>query len=115
MSSKGSGRRVRNEAEARACLDAAACSGLGLRDWARQQGFDGRSVHAWALNLGRRRSGSRGSVAPPVSNARFVELCATPVTSAPVYLVHVGDLRIEVPTNFDAEVLRRLVVAVSAC
>lgn len=116
MSSKGCGRRVRNEAEARACLDAAASSGLSLRDWARQRGFDGRSVHAWALNLGRRREvASQASAAPPVPNPRFVELFTTPVQPAPVYLVHVGDLRIEVPANFDAEVLRRLVVAVAAC
>lgn len=115
MSSKGCGRRVRNEAEARACLDAAASSGLGLRDWARQHGFDGRSVHAWGLNLARRGTVTRASGPAPVPNPRFVELFTTPVQPAPVYLVHVGDLRIEVPANFDAEVLRRLVGAVAAC
>ena len=49
MSMKGCGRRVRDEAEARACLDAVGASGLSPREWARNNGFDGRSLQAWRL------------------------------------------------------------------
>jgi hypothetical protein len=45
----------------------------------------------------------------------LVELFPRPAVVEPVYVVHVGELRVEVRADFDGEVLRRLVQAVAAC
>lgn len=116
MSMKGCGRRVRDEAEARACLDAVGASGLSPREWARNNGFDGRSLQAWRLNLARRASASTlRRTAPPKLAPRLVELLPRPAAVAPVYVIQVGELRVEVRADFDVDVLRRLVHAVAAC
>lgn len=109
------GRRVRDEAEARRCLEAVASSGLASGDWARRNGLDGRSRHAWELNLARRGTSPRRCASSSESHPGLVELFATPRVSAAVYLVHVGDVRVEVRADFNADVLRRLVHAVAAC
>ena len=115
MPSRVCGRRVRDEAEARKCFDAVASSGLASRDWARRHGFDGRSLHAWRLNLARRGTSPRQCESSSESHPRLVELFTTPMVPAAVYLVHVGELRVEVGADFDADVLRRLVHAVAGC
>lgn len=115
MSSKGCGRRVRDEAEARACLAAVGTSGLSPREWARINGFDGRSLQAWRPNLARRASASTLPPAPPKLAPRLVELLPRPSEVAPVYVIHVGELRVEVRADFDDDVLRRLVHAVASC
>lgn len=114
MSIEGCGRRVRDEADARACLDAVTLSGLTSREWARSNGVDGRSLQAWRLNLARRRSPQ--STAPrPTSPPRLVELLPRPAPVTPVYVIHVGELRVEVRGDFEADALRRLVQALAAC
>lgn len=115
MSTRGCGRRVRDEAEARACLAAVGASGLSPREWARSNGFDGRSLQAWRLNLARRASASTLRAAPPKPAPRLVELLPRPAAAAPVYVIQVGELRVEVGADFDGDVLRRLVQAVAAC
>ena len=46
-------RKVRGARDARACLAAAAESGLSRREWARSNGVNARSLNAWRLNLAR--------------------------------------------------------------
>lgn len=51
-----SGRRkkVTDEREARRCLAAGERAGLTAGEWARERGIDGRSLHAWQMNVERR-------------------------------------------------------------
>lgn len=115
MSSMSGGRRIRDEADARACLASAAGSGLSLRDWGRREGLDGRSLQAWRLNLRRRKAVVMDERSSSLTIPRLVELVAPAPSAAAVYLVHVGELRVEVGADFDAEVLRRLVRVVASC
>lgn len=102
-------RKIHDEADARACIAAAARSGLTRPAWARAHGVDGRSLNAWSQNLERR-------AAPPV---RFVELVpaaritATP-EPAPLRLRR-GELELEVPPDFDDAHLLRVLRVMAAC
>jgi hypothetical protein len=46
-------RKIRDEADARACIAAVKASKLTVKEWARSAGVDGRSLRAWTINLGR--------------------------------------------------------------
>ena len=118
MSKRVCGRRVRDEVEARALLDAMAASGQPLGEWAQGNGIQGRSLHAWRLILDRKRA--RGAVPSsprgrPKSAPRLVELLPRRALAEPSYVIHVGELRVEVRADFDGEVLQRLVRVVAAC
>ena len=47
------GRKVHDEVEARRCLLAAKRADRSAGEWARAHGIDGRSPHAWLVNLER--------------------------------------------------------------
>ena len=99
-------RKIRDAGDARACMEAVQASGLTRREWARQNGVDGRSLNVWRLNL--ERSANR-DVLP-----RLVELVArTPPTAT--LRVWCGPFVVEVDQDFDAELLRRVLAAVSSC
>jgi hypothetical protein len=101
-------RKIWGERDARACVKAAKAAGLGLGAWARAHGVDGRSLHAWAVNL--------GLVARPAAKPTLIEL--VPMPSPPTaarYLVRVGDAAIEIGDDFADETLVRLVRALRAC
>jgi hypothetical protein len=103
-------RKIVDERDARACLVAVARSGLTLRSWAQRHGVDGRSLHAWQVNLSGRAAITRR--AP----AKLVELVpVSPVVSTRRYLVRVGDASIEVDDDFDAATLRRILEVLRAC
>lgn len=103
-------RKIVDEKDARACLVAVARSGLTLRSWAQRHGVDGRSLHAWQVNLSGRTAITRR--AP----AKLVELVPVlPVVSTRRYLVRVGDGSIEVGDDFDAATLRRILEVLRAC
>ena len=106
------GRKIRDEADARASLAAAATSGLKRSEWTRRQGIDGRSLNAWRLNL--KRAGVEGVARVPV---RLVELVAAkaPAVVPARYLVRCGELEVEVDGGFDDETLLRLLRVVAAC
>jgi hypothetical protein len=106
-----SARRIVDEADARACLAAMATTGEALRLWARRHGVDGRSLHAWQLNLSGLRRSSRTRA--PVKLVELVPAPATP--SSRHYTLRVGEVSIEVGDDFDAETLRRLLGIVRAC
>ncbi len=103
-------RKLRDADEARRCLDEAATSGLSRPEWARANGIDARSLNAWRMNL--ERAQHRDGQAP-----RLVELVTVePVTVEPVrYVVHCGELAVEVDHRFDDDVLRRLLGVVASC
>lgn len=101
-------RKIWGERDARACVKAATAAGLSLGAWAREHGIDGRSLHAWAVNL--------GLVKRPVAKPTLIEL--VPLRSPPTaarYVVRVGDVGIEVTDEFADETLVRIVRALRAC
>jgi len=114
-------RKIRDEADARACLGAAKKSGLTLARWGRSAGVDGRSLHAWSMNLARGSSEPRGKRAQRSAAAKrmkLIELVAAPpplVRTTARYVVRVGRVGVEVADDFDAATLRRLVAVLAAC
>ena len=104
------GRKIRDAEDARACLAAAASSGLGRAAWARRQRIDGRSLNAWQLNLSRRRQTERQQ------RARLIELVAAPTLPEPAcYVIRHGELAVEVDDRFDSGTLRRLLDVIAEC
>lgn len=101
-------RRVRNEQDAKRCLEAARAAGQGRSEWARQHGVDGRSLYSWEKKL-----------APDESEQRerqggLVELIpGSPQVAG--YVVRYGQFAVEVDEHFDEETLGRLLKVVAAC
>jgi len=108
------GRKLRDEEDAVACLEAAEVSGLGDAAWARRHGIDGRSLHAWRLNL-ERRAGERSPSASPLRVVDLVSSVSTSTSGLRSLRVRCGPFVIEVEPDFDAEVLARLLGVVAAC
>lgn len=101
-------RKIWGERDARACVKAAKAAGLGLGAWARAHGVDGRSLHAWAVNL--------GLVARPVAKPKMIELVPMPSPpKATRLVVRVGEVGIEIGDDFSDETLVRLVRALRTC
>ena len=103
-------RKVRDARDARACLEAAARSGVARQAWAAAHGVDPRSLNAWRINLAR---AARPPTPSPVSLVEYVPT-ARPAEAAR-YRVLCGDLAVEVGAEFDADVLRRLLAVVASC
>ena len=91
-------RKIRDEADAHACLTAQAASWLTLSAWARREGIDGRSLNLWRVNLVRWST--------PPSRPRLVEL--VPAESSARYVVRCGRLSVEVDDGFNEATLARL-------
>jgi transposase-like protein len=108
------GRKIVNEQDARRCLAAAGSSQGGAAAWARAHGVDGRSLHAWRMNL-ERRGRTRPRAVPP----RLVELVPVPAASLAMarapYVLRVGGVELEVGVGFDEQSLRRLVGLLKSC
>ena len=100
-------RKIHDEADARACIAAAARSGLTRPAWAQAHGIDARSLNAWFQNLARRP-------APPV---RFVELvpAARPRPEVQPLRLRRGELELLVPPEFDDAHLLRVLRVMAAC
>ncbi len=114
-------RKIRDEREARRCVAAARAAG-NLGQWARVHGYDGRSLHAWAMNLKRRAPATKAvRRAGPARNANegtpaLVELVPSPSPmSTGRVVVQLGEVRIEVGPDFDSATLRRLREVLRAC
>lgn len=118
------GRKIKDAADARRCLSAAAGSGLTDVEWARKRCIDGRSLNAWRMNLERRGAAlgprrertSKRKLGP----VRLVELVAAPsATSAEAsparYVVRCGELAVELDERFEDATLRRLLRVVASC
>lgn len=104
------GRKIRDAADARACLAAMEGSGLARADWARAHGIDGRSLNAWRLNL--ERSDSESGWRP----VRLVELVATDASPpSERYVIRSGAFTVEVGELFEDATLLRLLRVVASC
>lgn len=99
------GRRIRDERDARACLDAVDASGMGRAEWARANGVEPRSLNAWRVNLTRTDRGRRG----------MLELVAATRRTSATYTVRCGAFAIDVTADFDEQVLARLLAVVAGC
>lgn len=108
------GRLIEDEADARACLEAAGRAGGELTAWARANGIDGRSLRGWRLHFER-----RGEHEPKVGaqSASVVELVptATTLTTAARYALDFGDVRFEFDDSCTTSTLRRVLEALRAC
>jgi hypothetical protein len=114
------GKKIEDESEARRCLSAARRSGLSAGEWARAQGIDGRSLHAWQMNLERGGSGRARRRKPKAARAMraLVELVpAAPVAAAGGgrYVLEVGGARVEFGDDVSVATLRRVLEALRSC
>lgn len=114
-------RRIRDEADARACLEAARAAGLTPHAWARSNGVAPRSMSWWrervALIDGQvRRERSRVTRTCPPPSPRLVEV-ALPVRppASARYEVMVGRCRVVVEDDFAEATLARLLRVVASC
>lgn len=98
-------RKIRDHADALACLDAAHASGLDRATWAHRNDVDARSLNAWRVNLTR---GSRRSV-------RLVELLPAPATAPARYLLRFDGLELELDDRFRDDTLARLLAVLARC
>jgi hypothetical protein len=111
------GRKVHDEGEARRCLAAARRAGQAAGEWARAHGIDGRSLHAWSVNLAGRSTAGRSRRAPPPSSHALVELVPEESCGGPTarYVLVVDDARLEFGDDASASTLRRVLEALRAC
>jgi hypothetical protein len=107
-------RKIESESEARRCLAAVRASGVSLKEWSRGRGIDGRSLHAWKMNL--ERSSARPRSSTRASAKQLVELVQAPTRSSSRYVLRVGSASVEFGDDFDPDTLRRVVEVVrSSC
>ena len=105
-------RKITEEPDALALIQAFEASGLPLPQFAKERGVDGRSLLCWIRNL-ERRSRRAQDRAPTV---RFVELVSTPPTPTPTtYRLHLDEVVLELSDAFDDEMVRRLVRVLRRC
>lgn len=102
-------RKIRDADEARILLDRYEVCGASLVDFARMEGIDGRSLNAWRINLERARRRDIDSV------PEFIELVSTGAVGTSPFLVRCGPFAVEVPPQFDAATLARLLEVVATC
>ena len=115
------GRKIEDEREAVRCLRAAEREGVSGGEWARVHGVDGRSLHAWQMNLARRGSSVRRRKArqkPAPAAHALVELLPGPAPTARGagrYVLEVGDARVEFGDDASVATLRRVLEALRSC
>ena len=113
-------RKIEDERDAVRCLRAAERRGLSVRVWARAHGVDGRSLHAWQMNLARRGTApvKRRKWAPGAAAHALVELVptTTPTAAGPGrYALVVGGARVEFGDDVSVATLRRVLEALRSC
>ena len=106
----GAMRKIWGERDARACVKAAKAAGLSLGAWARRHGVDGRSLHAWSVNL------ARTSPSAAITKPKLIELVPTSAPQVTArFVVRLGDAAIEVGDDFQDETLARIMRVLRAC
>jgi hypothetical protein len=115
------GKKIEDEREARRCLASAERAGLSAGEWARARGIDGRSLHAWQMNL-ERGSGRPGRLRKPKADRgsrALVELVPMAPSVAVVgrgrYILEVGGARVEFGDDASVATLRRILEALRSC
>lgn len=105
------GRKIKNEADARACLGAVKAAGVERVAWSRANGIDARSLNAWRVALERRAISTSAA-----ANPKLVELVprGRNVTSAR-YVLTVCDSQLEFDDACSGETIARVVRALRAC
>jgi transposase-like protein len=106
-------RRISGEAEAQSALRAIARSGIGIREWAREHGVDGRSLNAWKMALARR--GQSSAERRRTAKAALVELVPTKRVPSGRYVLRVGDISLEFGDDASEEMLRRAIGFLRSC
>ncbi len=116
------GRKIETEGEAQRCLLAAKLAGRSAGEWARAHGIDGRSLHAWQVNLGRRGTKSsprrRGRKVVRTPHALVELVAASPITGAAGagrYVLEVGGVRVEFGDDASVATLRRVLEVLRPC
>jgi hypothetical protein len=113
-----SARKVQDEDDAKDCIERMKASGLTLAAWARAEGVDGRSLHAWNVNLVRGGVGVRRKASPAKRGRRMRLVELVPITApspSSRYVVRLAQLELEVDAQFDEATLRRLVGVLRSC
>lgn len=117
-----SGRKIRDETEARRCLRAASLAGRSAGEWARAHGIDGRSLNSWKVNLARR--GTRAAPRrrkPEVKRPAhaLVELVpagsSAKLPAAARYVLEFAGARVEFDDYCSVATLRRVLEALRSC
>ena len=114
------GRKIEDESEARRCLLAAKRGGLSAGEWARARGIDGRSLHAWQMNLERRGAPALTRRRKPrVARAAraLVELVPAVTRSGASgrYVLEVDGARVEFGDDASVATLCRVLEALRSC
>jgi hypothetical protein len=114
-------RKIEDEREAVRCLRAAEQAGLSAGDWARANGVDGRSLHAWEMNLARRGTSTpmkrRKKKSAPATH-ELIELvpAAAPIAVVPGrYALVIDGARVEFGDDVSVVTLRRVLEALRSC
>ena len=105
-------RKVRDAEDARELISAAKREGVRLGVWARATGIDGRSLHAWKMNL-ERGTASRGRRAR--RTASLVELVPTATLPQARYVLRCGDVTFEFGDDAREGMLQRVLAVLRAC
>ncbi len=85
-----------------------------MTDWATENRIDCRSLNGWRLAMSRHAEVERSKKASLVELV-LPEAVVTSREQGVGFVVRAGRFEIEVPTDFDADGLRRLLAVVSAC
>ena len=105
-------RKIRDEADAKACLAAVRAAGGDRLAWSRAHGVDARSLNAWRVALERRAASKRRAAAAP----KLIELVQSSAPRAAArYVLDVGSARVEFDDSCSADTLQRVVRALRAC
>jgi hypothetical protein len=117
------GRKIEDEREAVRCLRAAERKGMSAGAWARAHGVDGRSLHAWQVNIARRgtkspRKRRKGESQAPRAAHALVELVPAAMPAergAGRYALVIGRARVEFGDDVSVATLRRVLEALRSC
>lgn len=107
------GRKIANRTEARAALSALRTTGMSAAEWARARGVDGRSVHAWQMNLVRGAASARRREDQGIGLVELVPRANTERTAR--YALVVGDARLEFDDHCSMSTLGRVLEVLRSC
>jgi transposase-like protein len=99
-------RKIRDEEDAKNCLQQIADSGLSTSAWCRENGIHPTSIYWWSQKLARQVH----TISP-----RMVEVTLPKKQGSPRYRLQVGDVGLVVGDGFDSATLKRLIQVLRSC